>query len=297
MSWRPKWQNFGKRRWEDIRGSWLANVPAFPAVGAPASPGLVGLPALLPIAPPDNHERFADVEGLRLTALWEAIFLFQKCAHTSLATQRIGRAGMHSWSLFNAYHSAYLGARGLMTLLGVPLLIHSGIQIAIDLFPEQQKRRRSISLVPFEDFVVVRLPGILEQRHLWEGFLRVLRMSEASCWDHGVRDDLLALSYERITPPRNQFLYLSQFWPLNDLMIDGQTFEFNQLIGRELDTAENGFLLRLCFSVYRLFEQLLTDLAVYSGAVREQLEGSRVQSILHEPELECYSTFLSSPAL
>src|SRR5689334_1275353 len=136
MSWRPKWQNFGKRDWEEMCGSWVENVPIFPSLGSPPDPGLENLPTLLATKVPDNHERFSDVSGLRANSLWEAVFLFHKCAHTQLAAQRIGQQGMHSWSLFNAYHSAYLGARGITTLLGVPMPSLSGIQVALDLFPE-----------------------------------------------------------------------------------------------------------------------------------------------------------------
>src|SRR5439155_6373055 len=103
---------------------------------SPPEPGLENLAPLQAVPLPDNHGTFPDVEGLRSNALWEAVFLFHKCAHTSLATQRVGGQGMHSWSLFNAYHSAFLGAKGIMALLGIAVPKINGIQLAIDLFPE-----------------------------------------------------------------------------------------------------------------------------------------------------------------
>jgi hypothetical protein len=69
--------------------------------------------------------------------------------------------------------------------------------------------------------------------------------------------------------------------------------DLTALFGTELDTADLGFLLRLSFSVYRLFEQLITDLAGYSAVIKEQVDGSRF--IVNEamPELACYESFLA----
>ena len=291
MSLRPKWQNFGKRDWEQIRGSWLSHTPTFPSVGSGPDPGLENLAPLLAVALPENHDRFPDVEGLRPNALWDAVFLFHKCAHTSLATQRLGQQGMHSWSLFNAYHSAYMGARGIMTLLGVSLPKVNGNQVAIDLFPEPAKKKRpQLAQQEFQEFIIVRL-GLLDQRHLWEAFQRVLNMTASTCWDTRLRQNLLDLSFEEITPPRNHFLYKAQFWPLPDLVTDAAASEFDTIFGTELDVDEEGFLLRLCFSVYYLFEQLMRDLAGYSAPIKEQLDGSRVFASSGLDVLGSYANF------
>jgi hypothetical protein len=293
MTWRPKWQNFGIRNWEQIRDSWLANIPKFPDIGSPPNPGLEGLMPLLALAVPENHDKFPDVGGLRTNALWEAVFLFHKCSHTSLGAQRIGQQGMHSWSLFNAYHSAYLGARGMMTLLGVAMPIVNGCQVAIDLFPAPPKKRsQSFALPQFQEFIMVRL-GLLQQRYLWEAFQRVLNMTQSKCWDMSLRQSLLDPSFESITPPRNRFLYKADFWPLVDLITDDVPSNFDRLIGTELDVDEQGFLLRLCFSVYYLFEQLMHDLAGYSNPIKQQLDGSRVCTNLGLPVLGSYANFTS----
>jgi len=294
MSWRHKWQKLPRRDWQDILTSWLDNVPQFPGLGSPPDPGLESLSTLLAVPLPDHNGRFPDVPGLRSNSLWEAVFLFHKCAHTHLAAQRIGQQGMHSWSLFNAYHSAYLGARGIMTLLGVPTPNLSGNQIVIDLFPEPLRTRKKVTASPlFQEFVIVRL-GRLEQRYLWEAFQRVLRMTEATCWDVALRDGLLDLSFEAITPPRNRYLYKAPFWPaLSDLITDALPSDFNKLFGTALDVDEEGFLLRLCFSVYRLFEQLMADLASQSRIIKEQLDGSRIFANAGLPAIECYANFVS----
>ena len=292
-SWRHKWQKLGRRDWNDIRASWLDHIPRFPAVGSPPDPGLEKLPTLLALTLPDHNDRFSDVPGIRVNALWEGVFLFHKCAHTHLAAQRIGQQGMHSWSLFNAYHAAYLGAHGIMTLLGVPTPLLGSGQIAIDLFPEPLKKKKSAARSEFREFVVVRLSQ-LNQRYLWEAFQRILKMTDAECWDVVLRDALIDIDFEDFSRPRNKYLYRAAYWPpLSDLMEDTSLTDFNKLFGTNLDIADDGFLLRLCFSVYRLFEQLMTDLASQSGVIREQVDGSRIFANAGQPAIECYTNFVS----
>ena len=293
-----KWKKFVKRDWSEIRTSWLGNVPKFPNVGAAPDPGLEQLAPLLAIPLPDHNDKFPDVDGLRSNALWEAVFLFHKCAHAHLAAQRIGQQGMHSWSLFNAYHSAYLGARGLMALLGVSMLLRSqGGQYAIDLFPEPTKKKRTApSPLLAQEFIIVRLP-MLDQRYLWESFQRVIQITSAAPWDVKLRDALLDIDYKDFSRPRNKYLYNAAFWPqradlIGDLVLD----DFNKLFGVTLEIAEEGFLLRLCFSVYRLFEQLMTDLASQSAIIKEQVDVSRVVANAGLPAVECYANFLSQVA-
>ncbi|HTC46793.1 MAG TPA: hypothetical protein VK722_05700 [Candidatus Aquilonibacter sp.] len=201
--------------------------------------------------------------------------------------------------MFNAYHSAFLGAKGLMALLGVTVPKINGNQLAIDVFPEPTKKKRGPTKTApdFQEFVIVRLAGLLEQRHLWEAFQRVLNMTEAKCWDTALRQELLDLDFEKITPPRNHFLYKAHYWPLYDLMKDGVVSDFDKLFGIELDVDEQGFLLRLCFSVYYLFDQLMHDLAGCSSPIKQQIDGSRVFGSAGLAVVNCYANFVSQIAM
>ena len=134
QKWHHLWKKFPSRRWEDVRNSWVDHIPTFPAIAARPDPGLEQLLPLLSIPITNSPARQSDVPGLRANALWEAVFLFHKCSHTNLAAQRLAFQGMQSWCLFNAYHSAYLGAKGIMALLGVALPKLKGQQVALDLF-------------------------------------------------------------------------------------------------------------------------------------------------------------------
>jgi len=202
---------------------------------------------------------------------------------------------MHSWSLFNAYHSAYLGARGLMALLGTAVPRINTVTVAIDLFPEPTKkaRRPTMAAPEFQEFVIVTSDGDPGQREIWDAFQRTLRQTEAKCWNATVRQNLLGLSFAEISRRRNRFLYTSHFWPLLDLIQDGTAPDFHKLFGTELDVDEQGFLLRLCFSIYYLFDQLMRDLSGYSSVIKKQLEGSRVFASAGVPAISCYSSFVS----
>ena len=181
----------------------------------------------------------------------------------------------------------------MMALLGVPTPLLGSGQVILDLFPVPLKKKAYISTPVFKDFVIIRL-GQLTQRYLWEAFQHVLRITDATCWDTGLRDALAGIDYEDFSRPRNKYLYKASFWPpLADLIADTRLVDFNKLFGASLDIAEEGFLLRLCFSVYRLFEQLMKDLASQSGIIKEQLDGSRILASAGLPAIECYANFVS----
>src|SRR5260370_9765202 len=161
MSLRPKFQNIKARRWDDVRDGWLEHVPVFSAPGVKPDPGLERLVPLQQATLPDNKVRLPDILGVRRNMLWEAIFLFHKCAHSHLAAQRLGHMGMHSWSMFNAYHSAYVGARGILTLLGIGLPdLPLGGLLLIDIYPhpETQRQIKSLRLREwrFQEILIVR---------------------------------------------------------------------------------------------------------------------------------------------
>jgi len=297
MSLRPKFQNIEARRWDDIRDAWLEHVPTFPGPGARPDPGLERLRPLQEVPLPENKARFPDIPGLRLNLLWEAVFLFHKCAHSHLAAQRLGHLGMNSWSMFNAYHSAYIGARGVMALLGIGLpFLPNGGQLLVDAYPQPESsknvRKVRLGLWRFQEILIVRLPQ-LDQRALWQGLQRVLRISDVQCWDPKIRQELLDVAYERVTVPRNAFLYKAAFWPGDDLLVDRTDTNVARFVGTELIPEHEGFLIRLSFVVYRLFEQLILDLAGESGVIRAQVQESRVVKDPAAAELARYNAFLA----
>src|SRR6185437_9153919 len=133
--WKKVWKRFDARGWNDLKNAWIAAIPSAIELGSKPDPGLEDFSSLVDLAPSNwLTARSQNVAGLRSNALLEGVYLFQKCSHTSLAAQRLASAGMHSWCLFNAYHSAYLGAKGILAFLGVAFPVLNGSQVAIDLF-------------------------------------------------------------------------------------------------------------------------------------------------------------------
>ncbi len=182
-----------------------------------------------------------------------------------------------------------------MALLGVALPNLRGTQVVLDLFPEPRplpKKKSQGSDVRFEDFVILRLPQ-LDQRRVWEGLQRLLRVTTALCWEDALTNEITGVRHDEITPPRNHFLYKAHYWPLDDLAADAIGTSLSAMIIPELDAENDGFLLRLSFLVYRLFEQLANDLAEYSPVVRAQIDASRFLTGTGTPELDLYRDFLS----
>ena len=57
-------------------------------------------------------------------------------------------------------------------------------------------------------------------------------------------------------------------------------------------SSDRGFLLRLSYAVYRLFESIVSDLALEAGPVRRELEASRVARDPESADLLGYNSFL-----
>ena len=65
------------------------------------------------------------------------------------------------------------------------------------------------------------------------------------------------------------------------------------MIVPDLDAETDGFLIRLSFLVYLLFERLMADLSEYSPVVKSQVDASRFLLGLQIPELDLYRYFVS----
>jgi hypothetical protein len=287
----------GIRSWELIKHSWMGSLPDF----GQRPVALTDLQVLQQIAKSGTRSFFADEDGsVRRAVLAEGVFLFQKCAHTHLAAQRLGMKGMHSWAMFNAYHCAYLGARGIMALLGIALPQFESQQFIIDVFPQPTTKKERQRLVAgqweFSTYWLVHFAGqLFKQEDVWKAFRRVLSASTVSCWSGNAYEELRLLAKKSdvpVTRPRNAFLYTPTHWPLGDLLVDATEGEFEDLFGRELDTSESGFLLRLSCEIYGLFESLLSDMAKVSGPIRLELERSRIAKNPEADDLVAYNAFL-----
>ncbi|MGC4084047.1 MAG: hypothetical protein QM736_18545, partial [Vicinamibacterales bacterium] len=192
--------------------------------------------------------------------------------------------------MFNAYHSAYLGARGILALFGIALPFRAqGGQLLIDVYPTPESPREIKQLqlgnYAYSEFIVVRSP-MLDQRQIWEAFFRLLRVTSQSVCTPLLLEELDELADSTVTGPRNSYLYKSAYWPENDdLLQDIDPALLRKLLLVPLDPQQTGYLMRLSCTVYRLFEELVSDLAAISGVVREEILKSRILAAPDSPEL------------
>ena len=106
---------------------------------------------------------------------------------------------------------------------------------------------------------------MLEQRHLWQLFQRVLRVSSASCLDKSIVEIVLNIDAEEISRRRNPYLYSSTFWPLDDLHTERANESFClpiRGVQEELVVSleDEAFLMELCFLITHLGLDLMNDL-------------------------------------
>ena len=298
---RPVLKNvIGKRSWAQIKSAWIDSGGPLFGGDATARTGLEDLAELQHIATAKTRDIFgdSDVPALRGILFSEGVFLFHKCAHSHLAAQRLGVRGMHSWSMFSAYHSAYLGAKGLMALLGIGMPVLNAGQFLVDLFPAPKGKsdvrmwRRGEWV--FSTFNLVGFGAQLNHEEVWSAFSRSLRVTSSLPGSAvGVYAELESLA--RVSKPRNELLYTPNGWPAEDLLNDALVEEFVDLFARGLGSSEErGFLLRLSYAVYHVFEALMADLGEVSGRVRRELEMSRVRVDPRCDDLVGYNCFIDT---
>ncbi len=211
---RHYYQKIERRRWADIRPIWSSYVPDFLEVGVPPKLTLSDFFVGQQLGPSNLNDPLA-IPGVHEIALIEAIFLFQKSMHVARAVEVAAQNGMHSWAVFQGYHSAYYAAKGFLALLGVCFPQPDGKQLLLDLFPVQQKRKSSHITIDRE--VLLSSLSKLEQHLLWGFFGRLLRVTKfPSSFDKHV-DFLSTLDHEKIPRFRNRFIYHENHWPCSDL--------------------------------------------------------------------------------
>ena len=111
---------------------------------------------------------------------------------------------MHSWGMFNAYHSAFLGVRGIMALLGIgfPRFAESG-QFFIDVHPapatNKQKKQLIAGQYLFRDFSMIKLSNQVDHEDTWTAFIRTLNVSKVPCWEERESKELRDLAVKSIS--------------------------------------------------------------------------------------------------
>jgi hypothetical protein len=271
-------QRLRRRDWPALREAWLPYVPSLPAPGIfteQSSEELLDVQSFSPSL--DGVSRSEQIEGVRSSVLSESMMLYQKAKHSWFAAKRLHEEGLETWSLFNKYHSAYLGAKGIMYLLGVTVPLLNSKRWIVDIFaaPDDDRSGKRIKPGSLTDFMAIPIPG-LDQHQMWAWFQRVLASTTSMPWDAKLgRDIHLIQSSRDITRQRNGLLYKPTYWIANDLFAPlPSPLTLPEKYG--LDVSSSEFLAALSDHVQSIFDALILDMAQVSLPIRRQMDSALV---------------------
>jgi hypothetical protein len=279
-----------RRDWADIAGFWLNDIPIIDPPGAAPETSLGEFAVLSGLGQGvrDQPVALLELEGFRRTALREAIFLLHRCAHVvSIAEENI-MTGRLTWSISDAYHGAFFGAKAVMALLGIGFFDLDNKSVLYNLWPvspkEEQKRKRISVAVP-QELAFAAAANKLEHRHTWAMFSRCLRVFAVPMWPTAIVDALKNLDAKSFSRQRNILHYSNHRWIIGDLHQRLQDDNFGiRLTGIEegLEPNEEGdFSVLLGMSLLRLGRDLLSNLETRLLDKEKALFEAKVQGGWH----------------
>jgi hypothetical protein len=276
MAWEQTWKKILDRDWEILKSAWISSIPSQAVLGVPPSPSLSQLSAqATELRGIKTLTEVADVPGFRTTVFAEALFLLHKGLHVLRAAQAHATRGMPSWSLFSAYHSAFLVGRGICYLLGVCTPQPQGVQWIVDIFPQRlTKNVRRKQVMGAEDFVNIKVMPVpkMDQRYFWGTLQRTIRLATVSVWTEAEAKSIDDLDFEKISPMRNGFIYSPPYWPFNDLFQAKGADLIKEVPGfAQLDVDKSSFLFSLACRLASMGEALLFDLARIAPVVGQEV--------------------------
>jgi hypothetical protein len=258
-----------RRYWTDVAGFWLNEIPIIDPPGSAPEVSLGEFVALSGLGNSINEEPMVlmELEGFRRAVLREAIFLLHKCAHViSIAEENI-TTGRLTWSISDAYHGAFFGAKAIMALLGVGFFDLGSRSVLFNVWPigekEEQKRKRLPVVTP-QEVAFMATNTKLEHRHVWSMFCRCLRVVSVPMWPKSVVDALKNLDPKSLSRQRNVLHYSNHRWIYPDLhhrLLDNKFGIRNVDEDIGLEPAEDSdFSVLLGLWVLRLGRDLLSHL-------------------------------------
>jgi hypothetical protein len=269
-------QRLRRRDWSALREAWLPHVPSLPNPGIFAELSSEELLDAQGFAPSlEDVTRVEQLDGIRSSVLSESMVLYQKSKHSWFAAKRLHDEGLETWSLFNKYHSAYLGAKGIMYLLGVTVPQLNNKRWILDIFapPEDDRSGKRIKPASLTDFMAIPIPG-LDQHQMWAWFQRVLATTTSVPWDVQLGRDIHLIQFSRdMTRQRNGLLYKPAYWIADDLLAP---LPIPQAPPEKygIDVLSSEFLAALSDHVQSIFDALLGDIAKVSLPIKRQMDAA-----------------------
>ena len=214
--------------------------------------------------------------------LFDGIYLLNKAVHVLSASQVHIDVGMCSWSLSNAYQSAFFAMKACALLLGMAVAEIDSSVYVIDLCAETAISKKTSRYIPPKVIRVMKSQRI-EHRQYWGLFSRLLRISDipVSLLSGDLKAALIALNNSDFASQRNLLHYDNTSWVLSDLqqLIARDDFAADTAAirsGQALDTDRDDFSVSLAIVLVGFGMSLLRDAAAVSNAIGEEVQILRV---------------------
>lgn len=284
------------RRWSYMAGQWLSYLPILGPPGSrPDEPlsEFIGFTQAAPQVEGQQVALFGDVPGLRQMVFREGLYLLHKALHVLGCAETDASAGFLTWSISEAYHSAFFGAKAILHLLGIAFPTYEPMSksILIDIFSagsnqanrkRLEKRKLDPSFISF-----VRLDYKLEHRHVWTLLSRALRVMQIEAWPAAYLKALRNLDVTTVSKQRNSIHYGNHEWLFDDLynLLTSEGFGVHpDAIEQKLVYEhESDFSLVLGIIICRLALLLIEDLARQTNKLTDEIKiiRSRLNSNFH----------------
>jgi hypothetical protein len=286
MSFEKKLKRVSQRDWAAIKDLWVGYSGHLNGSGQP--PPSLADEILSRLIEPKNlpleGERRFETPLLRDALLSEAVFGLHRAAHVLGACEVHVDAGILTWSISNAYHSAFLALDSVLKFLGICIVTVDNVQMVVDVWPEppsglsnSQRRRYGLG----SDTNIVRHDR-LDHYHRWHVLQRAINTLKSPPVSRELVNLLCSFGSKSFARQRNELHYLGR-WYFDDLFAATPTGTFCTadnvdavIAGLSEESQEFSYFLAAALVYFA--QQLLAGIAQKSPAA--ELELHRMQASL-----------------
>lgn len=280
------------RDWETVREQWLAYVPDITPSGSPPVLPLASVPGLAEYADAAANKRTIRISGeqnaLRISLLWEGIYVLHKASHVIAAAGLQANQGLCTWSLSSFYQGGLFAAKAVLSLMGLGFPEFKGKTLLVDIWPEEspeQRRLRKRGFVPPPEAQLTHVPSRFDHHATWYALLRLVRTCRADIWPAEYVSALRLMKVGQMSDQRNAIHYRPAYWTFDDLHSPQSIIEFFHL---ERDANGSIFVeperedfslvlavivLHMALLLFDSLQQLTKDLGSEFALVRSALQG------------------------
>ncbi len=271
------------RYWHQLTHSWLRNLPEIDPPGSTPEPLLNNqdLEYLCSEAKPQGSQNVssarAAVPGLRNSICHESIYWLHKSVHSLGAAERKIQDGVLTWSIIDAYQSAYFSMRSLCGILGVVICDYQYKSYVVDIcrdFGSMRRSERELESAFAEEVSVYTLGVRFDHIQCWQIFQRLLRVLKNETWGKEYSLQIMALDTTDFAHHRNRICYYAHEWLEEDLHTPILKSDFALRAG-EIDSLESYkatsyFSVSLAYTLARIALSAYWDLAELGTILTEE---------------------------